>query len=101
MNDINEASGKKVIENPTMYLVLSIFCFPFYWMILYKVDKALAELCPSEGVTYKENFMLWILLALLAGIGTFFAMFNIIDAFNAIWEKREANNNTIDTNAQY
>ena len=92
INDINSATDQKIIDNPTMYLVLSIICFPFYWVTLYKIDKALAELCPKEGVTYKENFMLWILLAVLAGIGTFFAMFNVIDAFNAVWANRSENN---------
>ena len=87
MNDLNNVSEKPVIDNVTMYLVLSIVCAPIYWVTLYKIDKGLAEVCPKENVSYKENFLLWILL-LLVGIGPLFAMFNIIDAMNGIWANR-------------
>jgi hypothetical protein len=98
MEDINavkaESGGKPVIDNPILYLVLGIVCFPFYWMILYKVDKAMMEIAPQEGILYKSNFMMWVLLAFLAGVGGFFALFNLSESFNDLWAARAARANS-------
>jgi len=87
MDDLNKASDKEVI-NPVMFLVLAILCGPIMYYILYMIDKNLAELSRQEGLEYKENFILWLLLTLVCGIGTFIAMYQITNAYNAIWEKR-------------
>ena len=87
MEDINRASGEVRI-NSALLLVLSIFCPPIAWVMLYQVDKNLARLAREEGTPYTENFILWLLLTFLCGIGALIAIFQITGGFNEIWDKR-------------
>ena len=87
MDDINKTSDKEVI-NPVLFLVLSLFCPPILYYILYTVDKNLAIVSNQEGLEYKENFILWLLLTLVLGVGIYVAMYQITNAYNAIWAKR-------------
>ena len=81
--------------NPVLMLILSIICFPLFWVILYKTDKGLEEISQKEGLRYKENFILWLLLTLVFGIGAFVALYQITEAYNNIWAKRSGNVGTV------
>ena len=87
MEDINRANGEQRISS-TGLLIGSIFCPPLIWVVLYKVDKELALLSQESGTHYKENFIMWLLLTFLCGIGSFVAVFQICGAYNDIWDKR-------------
>ena len=89
MEDINRASGEQRI-NSVGLLIGSILCFPIVWVVLYKVDRELARLSGEEGTYYKENFIMWLLLTILCGIGSIVAMFQICGAYNQIWNKRQS-----------
>ena len=87
MEDINRASGEVRI-NSALLLVGSIFCFPVIWVMLYQIDKNLARLAREEGTSYNENFILWLLLTFICGIGTLIAIFQITNGYNELWDKR-------------
>jgi magnesium-transporting ATPase (P-type) len=87
MEDINNASGEQRINSTTL-LILSILCFPLAWVLLYKVDNNLARLARENGTFYKGNFILWLLLTFVFGVGTIVAMFQICGGLNEIWDKR-------------
>ena len=88
MEDVNNASGEKRMNSMAL-LLGSIFCSPVILYMLYKMDKNIARLSQENGTEYKENFILWILMTLLCGIGSIIAAFQICDALNAIWDARE------------
>jgi hypothetical protein len=88
MEDINRASGEKRINSMGL-LLCSIFCPPVALIVLYNLDKGLARLSQENGSHYKENFVMWILMILLCGIGGIIAIFQICGGFNEIWDKRE------------
>ena len=87
--DINNALGEERI-NTVMMLVLSILCAPvlFYW--LYQIDKALVDISAKDGVAYSESFIIWLILSLVAGVGSIIAEFQIQTAMNNIWAARSA-----------
>lgn len=87
MEDLNKTMNRDYISSGLM-LLLAIICFPVAWYILYKVDQGLVEVCAPEGVPYRENFILWLLLALVFGVGVFVAMVQITGAYNNLWAKR-------------
>ena len=87
MEDMNKVMNRDYLSSG-LFLILSIVCPPFIYYVLYKADQGLVEVCEQEGVRYKENFILWLLLTLLLGIGVLVAMVQITDAFNNLWEKR-------------
>jgi drug/metabolite transporter (DMT)-like permease len=88
MEDINRASGEQRI-NSAMLLILSIFCSPVVFVVLYKIDDQLTLLSKEEGVHYTPKYILWLLLTLILGVGPLVAVFQIIGAFNNIWDRRE------------
>ena len=92
MDDLNKARGKEIL-NPILFLLLGILCFPVLYYVLYMVDRNLVQLSQEEGTNYsKENFVLWLLLALFTGgLGSIVAMWQISSAYNEIWAKRAAN----------
>ena len=88
MEDINRASGELRIKSVGL-LLGSIFCpFVVYYM-LYTIDKNLSRLAHENGTYYKENFLFWLLMTLLCGVGTLIADFQICNGFNEIWDRRE------------
>jgi len=89
MEDINRASGEQRI-NSTLFLLGCIFCPPVAWIMLYQIDKNLARLARENGTEYTENFVLWLLLTFICGIGGIIAIFQITNGFNAIWDKRRS-----------
>lgn len=90
MEDINNISERPVIDNPVLYLLLSIFCFPFMWIVWYRIDKELAMLAREEDIYYKENFVLWIIFTFF-GVGIYVAEAQIQGAINQIYERRFEN----------
>jgi hypothetical protein len=90
MDDINRASGEMRIDNVPLFIVGAIFCSPIVpLIILYKADKELLRLAQENGVEYKENFILWLILTLFCGVGSFVAAFQISETFNKIWDARQ------------
>ena len=87
MEDMNKLLDREYLSS-ILLILLSIICPPVAWYVLYKVDAGLVDLCRREGIPYKENFILWLLLTLVFGVGMFVAMFQITGAFNDIWNKR-------------
>lgn len=87
MEDINSATGEQKF-NSVGFLIGCILCPPVIYFIYYKIDKSLAELSANEGIDYKENFMLWLLLVLVASVGLWVADYQICEALNKIWDKR-------------
>ena len=94
MDDINNASNEanRPFENIALWIVGAIFCSPITLVILYIANKNLERLAAENRTYYKDNFILWLVLTLLCGIGTFIAMFQISDALNAIWDERQGRN---------
>ncbi|MCL2386078.1 MAG: DUF4234 domain-containing protein [Defluviitaleaceae bacterium] len=86
IQDINSAAGEERVS--VVMLVLGIFCFPVYWVMLYQIDSNLARLARENGTHYKENFILWLLLSFVAGVGGIVAMFQICGGLNDLWTKR-------------
>ena len=89
MNDLNRMTGREII-NPGTFILLCIFCAPSIYYVFYTVDKNLAEASRYEGTYYKENFIMWLILAMVCGIGLLIGMHNITEGFNAIWARRSA-----------
>lgn len=87
MQDINLTLAEERLS-PGLLLFLAIICPPVAWYILYKVDEGLAEVCAEEQINYKSNFILWLLLSFVIGVGIFVAMVQITGAFNQLWMKR-------------
>jgi len=87
MEDINKASGEQRM-NSALFLIGCIFCPPVAWIMLYQIDKNLARLARENGTHYTENFVLWLLLTFICGIGGIVAIFQITNGFNEIWDKR-------------
>jgi hypothetical protein len=69
--------------------------------VLYKIDKGLADASYSEGISYKENFILWLLLTIIAGVGVFVAMYQVTSAYNDIWAKRSSGGGQYPGGGQY
>ena len=88
MEDINRASGEQRI-NSLGLLLGSIFCFPVAIYMMYTIDKNLSRLAQENGAYYKENFIFWILMTIVCGIGSLIAIFQICNGYNEIWNKRE------------
>ena len=88
MEDINKASGEQRI-NSSGLLIFSIFCPPVAYYMMYTIDKNLSRLSQENGTFYKENFMFWLLMTILCGIGSLIAIFQICTAFNEIWDRRD------------
>lgn len=94
MNDTNKILQKKYLHSSLQVLLL-ILCPPIIWYVLYKVDKGLVEAYQQTGAKYTENFILWLLLSMLLGVGIFVAMVQITSAFNVLWQERSVRNRLI------
>lgn len=87
MKDMNGALNEQRFSPGTMIL-LCFFCPPVLYYVLYKLDQGLVELGMKENLTYASNFVMWLLLTLLLGVGEFVAQVQITSAFNTIWTNR-------------
>jgi phosphotransferase system glucose/maltose/N-acetylglucosamine-specific IIC component len=87
MVDLNGILGEERL-NPVTFIILCIICAPILYYVLYKIDSGLVQVAERERIYYKENFILWLILALLLGAGVFVAIFQITGAYNKIWDNR-------------
>ena len=83
-NDINGLTGREEIS--TGLFIAAIF-IPFIYLIIWnKADNVLDEVCREKGVGYQKNFIMWLVLALVAGVGLYIAEYQMQEAFNKLWE---------------
>jgi hypothetical protein len=66
-------------------LILSWFCLPVSWYIWYRWDKSLMEITEGTRARYSSNFILWIILSVVAGVGTLVMSFQIQDTLNSVY----------------
>ncbi|MDR1927046.1 MAG: DUF4234 domain-containing protein [Oscillospiraceae bacterium] len=83
--EINKALGREAVNTNLVWI--SILCFPVILYYLYTVDQALMELGVQRGIRYDSNFVLWILLYVVASAGWFVAMFQTQAFLNRVWEQ--------------
>ena len=88
MEDINKASGERRLNSMGL-LLGSIFCPFVIYLMLYNIDRNLARLSQENGTFYKENFVMWLLMTLLCGLGTYISLFQVSSGLNEIWDKRQ------------
>ena len=89
MEDINKATGEQRLDS-TLLLIGSIFCAPVILVALYKIKKNLEHLSKQHRTYYQDNFVLWLILSLLCGIGELVAIFQVSKGLNDIWEIRQS-----------
>jgi hypothetical protein len=82
---INQLLGREDVGDGMV--ILSWFCGPVLWYIWYKWDKSLIDVSLQNNKNYKANFILWIVLHVLAGVGLFVCMFQVQDLLNSIYEE--------------
>jgi len=82
---INELLGREDIGAGV--LILGWFCLPVAWYNWYKWDKSLVEISQNYGVPYSSNFILWIILSVVAGVGSLVMMFQIQDTLNSVYQR--------------
>jgi hypothetical protein len=83
--DVNLALNREAV-NPNLVWI-SILCFPVIFYYWYSLDQALVELGGQRGLPYSSNFILWIVLTVLAGVGTFVAEVQVQSYLNQIWDR--------------
>ena len=88
MEDINRTSGHQRI-NSVAFLIGSLVCTPVLLIALYKIDQEMVRLSAENGTYYRENFILWLILTIFVGFGTFVAAYQICNAYNNIWDRRQ------------
>ena len=80
---INEISGYEMVSSGM--LVLGWFCFPVMWYNWYKWDNSLVDISKRYNITYSSNFILWLILTIFVGVGSFIMMFQIQDMLNRLY----------------
>jgi len=88
--DINAVLGRDAV-NPVLAIV-GMFCAPVILYYLYTLDRELVEVGNARGIEYKQNFVLWIVLAIVCGIGLWVAYFQIPKFLNSVWDNSEGQN---------
>ena len=84
--EVNNALGREEV-NP-MYFWLGIFCFPVYYLYLYKLDLAIVELGQDKDVPYTSNFVIWLICSFLAGVGIIICQIQVQSFLNQLWDKQ-------------
>ena len=82
-DQINKLADKEIIGSGL--LILSWFCFPVRLFVWYKWDLGLQEIVKRFNVKYNSNFILWVILAVVAGVGYFVLLFQVQDTLNKIY----------------
>ena len=82
---INDLTGTEVVSSGM--LVLGWFCFPVLWYNWYKWDYVLQDLGRQHNVRYGSNFIIWVILSVFVGVGTFIMMFQIQDTLNMMYDR--------------
>ena len=79
--DVNKLTGKEAV-NPILGAIIAIYGW-------YIIDKELVEIYKAEGLPErKPGFVMWLLLCLVCGIGSYVAIYQMVNSFNEIWAKR-------------
>lgn len=81
--EINDFT-KTEMTSPT-FAIVGIFCFIFAYINYYKIDQAIVAIDNVEGRRSESRFILWILLSILAGVGTFMMIYQVQESLNNIW----------------
>lgn len=84
--EINAALGEERI-NFALYFIVGILCFPLIFVGMYKIDEAVVELQNRAGIQGKSNFVLWIILSFVGGVGTYVMEYQVQEALNEIWTR--------------
>ena len=85
--DVNRVFDEERI-NPVLWILLSLLFPPLSFYMLWQLDTNLKKIADAEDVPYKENFIMWLILALVCGVGVYVAMYQLQDGFNRVWTKR-------------
>ncbi len=88
-NEINDALGRKEINTTLLivFMILSYICFPFALYILYvmyQINSAMEELGQRSGIRTQSSFILWLILSLFFGIGSYVMMYQVQADTNAL-----------------
>jgi hypothetical protein len=80
--DINKILGYEAV-NP-LFLIISFVFPPLLLYYLYLIDKSLETVGINCGITYSPNFILWMLLYFICGIGIYVALFQVANYLNKL-----------------
>ena len=80
---INALAGREVISSGMV--VLGWFCAPVMWYIWYKWDLGLQDIARMYNKNYSSNFVLWLILLIVAGVGNFVMLFQVQDTLNRVY----------------
>ncbi|GHU58711.1 hypothetical protein FACS1894133_4000 [Clostridia bacterium] len=88
---INYLSGRESVGNGIV--ILSFFCGPVGWYIWHKWDQTLIETSRQRGIGYSGNFLMWVILSVVAGVGALVMTLQVQDVVNRLIEQNEYQNN--------
>ena len=80
---INELTGTEIVGSGM--LILGWFCFPVLWYDWYKWDYVLQDIGQQYNVRYGNNFILWLILCFVGGVGSIVMMFQVQDVLNRVY----------------
>ena len=84
VEDINGIRGKEEVSLALAIVGLFIpFIGPF--LVWNKIDEALAAECQEKGITYNNNWTLWVILYFVSGVGVILFEYQTQDTLNKIW----------------
>jgi len=90
IKDFNSMRDKQIVD-PTLWLVLVILAPIASLYLIYTYEKNLIEICAEEGIPYeKENFIIWLVLSFVSGVGLYMALYQLQTKLNEIWINRGA-----------
>lgn len=85
-NELNNYMGREV-ASPLFPILGLITCGITTLISEYNIDNALYELDNIEGRRANKNFILWLILSLVFGVGYIIFQFQVQDKLNEIWEQ--------------
>ncbi len=85
--EVNGALGEKKISAGLYFFLSIITCGIAYFVWMYKMDAAVFEIRSRAGLPAKNNFVLWLILTLLVGVGSYVMYYQVQDQLNEVWEK--------------
>lgn len=84
--EINNYVGNQEATSPLM-AALGFCCFIPTWINMSQVDNILFDINMRERRRSEKRFILWLLLSLVVGAGSFIYMYQVQDNLNEIWEQ--------------
>jgi hypothetical protein len=67
-------------------IICSWLCGFVLFYVWYKWDKSLVDISLNYNKSYRSNFIIWIILQLLAGLGMLICMYQVQDFLNSVYE---------------